>query len=80
MKNKTYHTCHKVTHNKGNNKTTELRTIVQRESQNISGERTTFSVKRSLITYIRGTDNIWCQKVTLNIDQGNGQHLVSKGH
>jgi hypothetical protein len=51
MKNKTYHTCHKVTHNKGNNKTTELRTIVQRESQNISGERTTFSVKRSLITY-----------------------------
>jgi hypothetical protein len=46
-------------------KITELRTILQRESQHTSGERTTFGVKRSLITYIRGTDNIWCQKVTL---------------
>ena len=80
MKNKTYHTCHKVNHNKSNNKITELRTILQRESQNISGERTTFGVKRSLITYIRGTDNIWCQKVTHNIYHGNGQHLVLKGH
>jgi hypothetical protein len=33
---------------------------------------TTFGVKRSLLTYIMGTNNIWCQKVTHSIYQGNG--------